>query len=165
MNKIEKIINEMYGDIGVKQGSHRHMQIVDEYNQIVPLPSGYKVKYTDSWCMTYISYLLHKNNIVCNYECSVQRFFEKNKKCVLKKYSIGDIIVYDWQDNNWLDHVGIIVDIDNQKDRTILKVIEGNYNKQVAVRNIYDDSKYIKGYISISKMIKGDTDKKVKTEK
>ena len=164
MSKLEQIINEMYSDLGVKQGSQRHMQIIDGYNQIQPLPEGYKVKYTDSWCMTYISYLLHKYNIKCEYECSVERFTKKNKKHVLTNYEIGSIICYDWNDNNWLDHVGIIVDIDNQKDRTLLKVIEGNYNKQVAVRNIYSDSKYIKKYISINKMITGDN-KKIKKEK
>mgnify|MGYP006924823785 CR=1 FL=1 len=27
-------------------------KIIDSYNKLDPLPRGYKVKYTDSWCMT-----------------------------------------------------------------------------------------------------------------
>ena len=41
-----------------KDGTHKY--IIDIYNSHKPLARGYKVKYTDSWCATFISALAIK---------------------------------------------------------------------------------------------------------
>ena len=51
----QKFVNEAIKYVGVKEGSAKHKYIIDTYNKIVPLPSGYKVKYTDAWCATFVS--------------------------------------------------------------------------------------------------------------
>ncbi|MEE3325103.1 MAG: hypothetical protein VZR33_07205, partial [Methanosphaera sp.] len=49
--------------VGVKQGSKQHKQIVDGYNHnCKPLPRGYRVKYSDNWCATFVSYVM----LICN---------------------------------------------------------------------------------------------------
>lgn len=40
----------------VRENSPEHRHIVDTYNRIKPLPVGYKVSYTDSWCAVFVSF-------------------------------------------------------------------------------------------------------------
>ena len=42
----------MQGWIGRKESDGSHKEIIDIYNNHKPLAQNYKVKYTDSWCMT-----------------------------------------------------------------------------------------------------------------
>ena len=41
--------------LGTKEGSREHRQILEVYNAIRPLPSGYAVKQTDPWCAAFVS--------------------------------------------------------------------------------------------------------------
>ena len=41
--------------IGYSEASGKFKEIIDLYNAQTPLPVGYKVKYTDEWCATYVS--------------------------------------------------------------------------------------------------------------
>ena len=41
--------------LGCKESDGSHKKIIDLYNSQRPLPRGYKVKYTDAWCATYVS--------------------------------------------------------------------------------------------------------------
>lgn len=55
MNESEKrqsIVQVMQGWIGRKESDGSHKEIIDIYNNHKPLAQNYKVKYTDSWCMT-----------------------------------------------------------------------------------------------------------------
>lgn len=142
--------------IGCKESNGTHKQIIDIYNKQKSLPRGYKVKYTDSWCATFVSAM----SIMCGYtsiipvECSCQKMIEKfmDIGCWKEKDSytpsVGDIIFYDWNDNGkgdntgWADHVGIVEKVVNGT----ITVIEGNYNNAVKRRNIYVDARYIRGY-------------------
>lgn len=124
--------------IGVKQGSTKHKKIIDTYNQIKPLPRGYKVKYTDNWCAAFVSFILKscgcKKNV---FECGAQKMCDRFKKLKLllediTKGKANDIIFYDWQNNNWIDHVGII----SNTSGNYYDVIEGNKNKRVETRHV-----------------------------
>lgn len=122
--------------IGVKQGSTKHKYIVDHYNMIKPLPRGYKVKYTDNWCATFVSFILwlcgYQKNV---FECGAERMRKKMKKYIIKDNTNGkvnDVIFYDWNHDKWCDHVGIISEV----TKTSYKVIEGNKDKKVGVRVI-----------------------------
>lgn len=129
--------------IGVRQGSKKHKHIIDTYNQITPLPRGYRVTYTDNWCATFVSFVLK----ICKcrkkvFECSAQRMMLKCKKYLIDdntKGCVNDIIFYDWDSNNWCDHVGIISNTDGR----YYKVIEGNKDKKVGVRIISKKSRDI----------------------
>lgn len=137
-----------------KDGSHKG--IIDTYNSHKPLARGYKVKYTDSWCATFVSAVAVKlgcTDIIpteCGCEKMINLFKEKgmwdeNDARVPKP---GDIIFYDWQDSGkgdnkgWSDHVGIVEKVSG----TVITVIEGNYNNAVGRRNIAINSNHIRGY-------------------
>lgn len=134
--------------IGTKQGTKKHKEIVDTYNSISPLPRGYKVKYTDSWCATFVSFVLLKCGAINPpFECSCRKMFDKAtaNKQVVKTPQIDDIIIYDWKNNGTLDHVGIISNISGDT----LTVIEGNKSKLVSVRTISKKSSEIECYIRV----------------
>lgn len=129
--------------VGVRQGSRTHRKIVDTYNTIKPLPRGYRVKYTDSWCATFVSYILK----ICGckkkiYECSAEKMRQKCEKYWISDNTKGknnDIIFYDWKNDGWCDHVGIIEGVAGR----YYYVIEGNKDKAVGVRKIKKNSKSI----------------------
>lgn len=124
--------------VGVKQGSTKHKHILAIYNSIKPLPRGYRVKVSDNWCATFVSFVLYSCKCKIDvYECGAQRMADKfkSRKKLLKdntKGRVNDVIFYDWQDNGWIDHVGIIYKV--TKDS--YTVIEGNKNKAVGLRTI-----------------------------
>lgn len=133
--------------IGVKQGSTKHKKILSVYNSIKPLPRGYKVKVSDNWCATFVSFVLYscgcKHKV---FECGAQRMFDKfkkSKKIVKDKTQgqVNDVIFYDWQGNNWIDHVGMI----SKVTKTTYTVIEGNKDHKVGERVIKKSSSTIAG--------------------
>lgn len=135
--------------IGIKQGSNRHKEIIDGYNNgVKPLPRGYRVTYNDSWCATFVSYVMFKCGAInAPYECSCYYMKQKatTNKQIVKTPKINDLIIYDWNNNGTLDHVGIITDINGN----VLTVVEGNKSKQVGVRTINKNSSEIDCYIRV----------------
>lgn len=137
-----------------KLGTHR--QIIDLYNTLNPLPRKYKVKYTDKWCMTFVSACAVKagKHNMFPYECSCQQAIEK-----LIAYGLWvendayipepmDLIFYHWghtEDKDCIhnpNHVGIV----GYRDNDGLHIIEGNYQDSVKWRIIPVNYKYIRGY-------------------
>lgn len=137
--------------LGAKQGGSKHKYIVDQYNLIKPLPRGYKVKYSDNWCATFVSFVLKMCNTKINiYECGAERMRDKciDQELLIKDTTKGkknDIIFYDWNSDKWCDHVGIIQRVAGDN----YYVIEGNKNKQVGVRVISKKSKSIQSIARI----------------
>lgn len=149
--------------VGTRQGSKTHKQIIDGYNHnCKPLPRGYRVKYSDNWCATFVSYVM----LMCNainppLECScyyMNKLATKNKQ-VVKTPKVNDLIIYDWGNNGTLDHVGIIYKIVNNT----LYVVEGNKNKQVGTRTIDKTNKEIECFIRVKQ--NGVTNKTTDLEK
>ncbi len=151
-----KVIEQAKACIGKKESDGSHKAIIDVYNAQKPLPQGYKVKYTDSWCATFVSAVAIKTGCtdIIPLECSCQRQIELFKKqgtwveSDARKAEPGDIIYYDWDDSGkgdnvgWSDHVGIVEKVANGK----ITVIEGNYSNAVKRRTLAVDGKYIRGY-------------------
>ena len=54
-NTANKVIEQAKAWLGKKESDGTHKAIIDEYNGHKPLAQGYKVKYTDSWCATFVS--------------------------------------------------------------------------------------------------------------
>lgn len=153
----QKFVNMAVFYVGVKEGSSKHKYIIDTYNKIKPLPYGYKVKYNDAWCATFVSFCAAEAGLL-DYvpaECSCNRMIALAKKMGIwvekDNYvpSVSDIILYDWEDSGVgdnvgvSDHVGIVVSITGGA----IKVIEGNYHDAVGYRNIPVNGRYIRGFI------------------
>lgn len=142
--------------IGSCESLGTHRPIIDTYNTLSPLPRGYRMNYSDSWCMAFVSvcamYAGKPNNFP--YECSCGMAIEKLKKEGLWKEDDryvprpNDLIFYHWgkdpgdECTAWPDHVGIVVKVEDG----LITVIEGNYNDRVARRDIAVGHRYIRGY-------------------
>ena len=150
------VVSVMKGWLGWSEANGKFKRIIDIYNDHKPLARDYKVKYTDAWCATAVSAAFIKAGLtdIGFTECSCNRMitlykakgrWEERDSYVPK---IGDIIMYDWQDNGVgdnvgsADHVGLVTAING----TNLTVIEGNKNDAVAYRSININGKYIRGY-------------------
>ena len=150
------VVSIMKGWLGWSEANGKHKKIVDIYNNHKPLARGYKVQYTDEWCATAVSAAFIKAGLtdIGFTECSCNRMidlykakgrWEESDSYVPK---IGDIVMYDWQDNGIgdnvgsADHVGLVAAING----TRLTIIEGNKNESVSYRSINANGKYIRGY-------------------
>ena len=136
----QKVVNTAKAWLGAKESDGSFKPIIDLYNTINPLPVGYKVKYTDEWCATYVSAVGFKAGLkgIILPECSCSRMIAlykaKGRWQEKDSYrpSIGDIVMYDWQDGtNYAttdntgnpDHVGIVAGI-NGDTITIITILE-----------------------------------------
>lgn len=144
------------GYLGCKESNGSHRQIIDLYNSHKPLSRGYKVKYTDSWCATFVSACAIKANYtdIIPTECSCNQMIRKFQS--MGRWTeddghvphLGDVIFYDWQDNGRgdnkgsSDHVGIVEKVENGK----ITVIEGNKNDSVSIRVLNVNGRYIRGF-------------------
>lgn len=157
----QKVVNTAKAWLGAKESDGSFKPIIDLYNTINPLPVGYKVKYTDEWCATYVSAVGFKAGLkgIILPECSCSRMIAlykaKGRWQEKDSYrpSIGDIVMYDWQDGtNYAttdntgnpDHVGIVTGINGD----IITIIEGNKGQasMVAYRNLKVNGRYIRGW-------------------
>ena len=151
-----KVVGQAQAWLGKNEKDGSHKEIIDIYNRRRPLPRGYKVKYTDSWCATFVSavFMTFGYDYEVPVECSCGKMiellqakgmFDENDARVPKA---GEIIFYDWQDSGkgdnkgWSDHVGIVEKVENG----IITVIEGNLNNAVGRRTIAVNAKTIRGY-------------------
>ncbi len=150
------VVSIMKGWLGWSEANGKHKKIIDIYNNYRPLARGYKVQYTDEWCATAVSAAFIKAGLtdIGFTECSCNRMIdlykEKGRWEERDSYvpKIGDIVMYDWQDNgigdnaSSADHVGLVAAING----TSMTIIEGNKNESVSYRSINVNGKYIRGY-------------------
>ena len=156
MKTANKIVSLALSWQGKNESNGTHKEIIDIYNSHTPLARGYKVKYSDPWCATFISALSIKlgyTNIIPT-ECSCPKMIELFKKLGVyienENYTpkIGDIVFYDWQDNGkgdnkgTADHVGIVADVSLET----FMVIEGNYQNAVKERVMQINGRYLRGF-------------------
>lgn len=142
--------------MGRKESNGSHRVIIDLYNSHKPLARGYKVKYTDAWCATFVSAVAIKTNLtnIIPTECSCNNMialFQKLGTWVENDAyvpSAGDILFYDWDDSGVgdnrgaVEHVGIVTECDGKN----ITVIEGNKNDAVGKRQMQVNGRYIRGY-------------------
>ena len=171
-----KVVEQARAWLGNKEGSAGHKAIIDIYNAHKPLARGYKVKYTDSWCATFVSAVAIKLGYtdIIHTECGCGKMIELFKKLGAwienenRTPNPGDVIFYDWQDNGRgdntgnPDHVGIVEKVTNGK----IIVIEGNHDGTdadridgVERREISVNGRYIRGY-GVPKYDKSTTEKR-----
>lgn len=152
----QKIVDTAISYLGCNEKDGSHRPIIDRYNAHKPLARGYKVKYTDAWCATFVSSMAIQCGLtgIIPTECGCSHMISWFKKLGAwqesDKYSPkpGDVLFYDWDDNGVgdntgnPDHVGIVVKTENGT----AKIIEGNFNDKVAYRSVPINGKYIRGY-------------------
>ncbi len=151
-----KVVTQAQAWVGRNENDGSHKEIIDIYNSHKPLARGYKVKYNDYWCATFVSAVAIKlgcTDIIpteCGCEKMIALFkakgmWDENDARVPKP---GEIIFYDWDDSGagdnrgYTDHVGIVEKVSNGN----ITVIEGNYNNAVGRRIIAVNGKNIRGY-------------------
>lgn len=154
----EKIINVMRGWVGMSRSGMTHKPIIDKYNGHKPLPRGYAVKYSDSYCAATISAAAIQAGYtdIIPIECSCPQMVALAQKMGIwvedDSYipKPGDILLYDWQDSGvgdnhgTPDHVGMCEKVDGNN----LVIIEGNMaGGVVGRRTIRINGRYIRGFI------------------
>jgi hypothetical protein len=151
-----KVVDQAKAWIGRNEADGSHKHIIDVYNSHKPLARGYKVKYTDAWCATFVSAVAVKLGYtdIIPTECSCTKMIEllKNLGVWQENEAVtplpGWILFYDWEDNGNgdnrgnADHVGIVEMVVGDT----ITVIEGNYSNSVKRRNIRVNGKNIRGY-------------------
>ena len=151
----QKVAGTALALVGIKEGTAGHKKIIDIYNAQRKLPRGYKMTYTDAWCaatMTYIGIILGIPNIILP-ECSCSAMIERYKKAGRWEErddyvpDIGDLVMYDWDAKSGActgapDHVGMVVSVEGKT----IRVVEGNYDNQVKIREICVEYVKVRGY-------------------
>lgn len=152
-------VNELLRYVGCNEYNGTHKPIIDMYNTITPLPRGYKVQYSDSWCATFISAIAHKlkmSPMLFPYECSCNRMLIDCKalgiltedESIIPK--VGMIVFYSWSDNGKGDctlmpnHVGVVCEV--FQDTQTFSVVEGNKNNAVGVRKLPFNARYLRAF-------------------
>ncbi|MGN1122275.1 MAG: peptidoglycan-binding protein, partial [Eubacteriales bacterium] len=78
----QEFVNTAISFLGCKESDGSHKAIIDLYNQIKPLPVGYKLQYTDAWCAGFVSAVAQKCGItdIVFPECGCDRMIALYKK-------------------------------------------------------------------------------------
>ena len=157
MSKLaSKVVEQAQAWLGLRESDGSHKNIIDIYNAHNPLARGYRVKYTDAWCATFVSAVAVKLGYtdIIPTECSCIKMVEllkkqgdwvENENCTPAS---GWIIFYDWQDNGKgdnigsPDHVGIVEKVSGD----LITVIEGNFLNGVKRRALMVNGVNIRGY-------------------
>lgn len=161
MNELQlrqSVVETARSYLGVQKGSAKHTELVNLYNTIRPLPRGYSLKTSDDWCAGFVSAIARKCDVLSIIPAEVSCYYMIEGLKKLDAWmendayvpSIGDIILYDWQDDgkgenkNSPDHVGLVVSVSNG----MITAIEGNAGSpaQVRYRTLAVNGRYIRGF-------------------
>ena len=157
MTTRKTIVAQAQNWVGLKEKDGSFRIIIDTYNEVKPLPRGYKVQYDDEWCATFASALAIATNAldIIPRECSCSKMIEQAQAMGIWQEkddyvpSPGDFLLYDWEDNGKGDnkgrpnHIGIVEKVSGKT----ITIIEGNYSQSVKRRTKKVNDKYIRGYI------------------
>lgn len=142
--------------VGKKESNGTHREIIDIYNQIVPLPRGYKMSYNDPWCAATVSAIGYACGLSqwifpeCGCNPMIELYRKAGRWMENDAYSPqpGDVIFYDWQDSGVgdnlgaSDHVGIVIGVSG----SVINIIEGNCGNAVQYTAREVNGRYIRGY-------------------
>lgn len=151
----QDVLSVARGWLGCNEWDGSFQKIIDFYNSNPPLARGYKVKYNDEWCDTFVSAVGIKAGArdLIGTECGCEQHIKifKQKGIWIEDGTIrplpGDVIVYNWDDgtqpnDGYSDHIGYVESVDGYT----ITVIEGNKGEAVARRNIRVGHGNIRGY-------------------
>lgn len=142
----EKFVSGATKWIGTREGDANHKKILSIYNGQTPLPRGYRLRESDAWCAGFVTAVAVETGCgdIFPRECSCW-YMEKLAGQMgyiidRSKTDVGDVVLYDWEPDGTVDHVGIVV----QRNGNTLKVVEGNKSNSVGYRTIGIKSKNIR---------------------
>lgn len=152
----ELVVSTANSYLGVKEYSEKHKEIINTYNSQPVLPRSYRMKLSDAWCATFVSFVSIKCGLTsimpteCGCPSMIKLYMGLGRWVENDAYvpTPGDVVMYDWDDNGKgdnvgnPDHVGIVTEVYNGK----FKVIEGNCNNDVGTRIMDVDGRYIRGF-------------------
>lgn len=130
-------------------------RLMDYYNNncypYVNPKRKYKIQRSDNWCAMFTTVIAHRCGIDSTrfpYEVSVFFQMERAKQMGLfytdrSLIQPNDLIIYDWDSNGTMDHVGIVVSSGSES----IRVIEGNKNDSVGYRIVSLHSTAVVGFI------------------
>lgn len=151
-----RVVRTAESYLGFNEADGSHSRIIDLYNSQETLAMDYVVKYSDSWCSTFVSAVSIRCGLtrIIPTECGCERHiglfqqlgtWEEDDDIIPLP---GDIIFYDWdqtmpgESGGWSDHVGIVVGT----KWPFIKVIEGNKDDSVSYRILRIGDNQIRGY-------------------
>jgi uncharacterized protein (TIGR02594 family) len=148
----KKIVELAAAEVGVKEeGGENQGDRIVEYRKSVK-GEGEDPNAAEAWCADFVSYVTEKAGVPINdgkgedYVQSMADWAKGNGRFKEAGHQPkpGDIIVFEWGDNNGkLDHTGIVEKVENGRVYTI----EGNSSDSVARRDYAVGSAPIAGYI------------------
>lgn len=167
MTKREEFAAKARSWIGTKEGSAAHSQIVADYNKACD--KGRRGSTSSLWCAMFVGAVAQETGNVLkdgigvpvDYSCGTgpHSLLEKAKAAGIwvenDAYNpiIGDIVIYDWDDNgkgddtSGHDHTGIVT-IGTIGGSSSFTVTEGNRKDQVLDRSMQVNGRYIRGFIT-----------------
>lgn len=139
-----------------KEADGSHLEIINTYNTIRPLPRGYKLQPSDAWCAGFVSAVAQACGLtdILYPECGCDRMIALYKTAGRWMEDdaylpqLAEVIFYDWQDpgsgdcTGGADHVGLVLQVDGET----ITVIEGNMSHKVGLRTLQRNGRYIRGY-------------------
>ena len=146
---------------GAKKGSAKHHKLVDTFNSVHP--HGEHMTYSRAWCAcTVTAWEIMGGYTPYNMpmSCSCAQLIRDQKALQKKglgtwveddawtKAEMGDLIIYYWYAEKtgdckkYTSHTGMIVD----RTKTGYRVIEGNKNNAVGMRDVPFNWRYIRGF-------------------
>lgn len=159
------VANYLVPYVGIREGSAQHLAILKVFNDS-GLCTRYKMTKNDAWCATSTSAAFIALGLAGKagsgklfecVECACGTMIELAKKQGIWVENdgyvpkIGDVVLYDWQDNGvgdntgWPDHVGIVYAVTGTSS---FRVIEGNKSNTVGYRTMAVNGKFIRGFIT-----------------
>lgn len=107
-----------------------------------------------NWCAIFVSWCANEsgimNNTIPRFSLCIdgEKWYKEHSKWKNKSYipQTGDIIFFDWNGDDHVQHVGIVEKIENDKVYTI----EGNSNDEVRNKSYSLNNKSIYGYGSVN---------------
>lgn len=150
----QSVVEVAKKDLGAKQYSQRHADIIRDFNRIPGMGTWMSTDY--AWCAASVSVWgwraglndIYYPSASCNTMISL---YKKHGRWVENDKHIpqtGDLIMYDWDDSGAgdntgeADHVGLVISVANG----FITVIEGNKHNAVGTRTLSIGGRYIRGF-------------------
>lgn len=148
MTTFQDLYKELEAHLGIQGRSPDHQEMVSAYNRVKPLPVGYPVKVTDDWCDLFVTYIADRVGLShqIGRECGVERHRRLMVAKGIWRGKVepreGDIVCFDWNYDNFCDHIGYVVKVTPRE----IETIEGNQLNRVQRVTHPKASRSIVGY-------------------
>lgn len=155
-----KLAKHALSYVGVKRGSKKHRDIVKRFNALNI--AGEHATTNDAWCSIFATVMMHdvgftSNEAPFDWNCGTMINKAKSRGVWIEadnyKPEVGDLIIYDWNDNgkgenkDGASHIGIVYKV----TKKYFFVVEGNKGttSEVGTRQVAINGQFIRGFIHL----------------